>query len=187
MYIRKSVKEELEKYIKTLVTIDEDTHCWHVNAGSRDGYARLDFIRVSEEASNWLKKVTGNRRFVQMHKIMFLLSGGRLPPTKPLCLHKCGMLSRDSRSCVNPKHLKQGNHSDNAADLDSFAKRVRSGKIRKTMTQQQKDEIRKMLLDEVSFRKIAEHFDIHMSCITQTHAPRVEKELNIILPQRTKQ
>ena len=44
MYIPKDIKRELKKYIKSRVTIDDETGCWHAKTdGSRDGYARLCF------------------------------------------------------------------------------------------------------------------------------------------------
>lgn len=83
-------------WAKVALTAD-DTRCWEWQAGRRKSkrpYGRFGFYGRNENA----------------HRVAWFLTHNRMP--NGLVRHTC-----DNPPCVNPNHLLEGTHADNAHDM----------------------------------------------------------------------
>lgn len=85
---------DLERRFWEKVDKRAEDKCWEWTGGTSRGYGKLKFGCITLTA----------------HKVSWFLLHGLVPKGK-LVLHKC-----DNRSCMNPKHLYIGTHSDNMHD-----------------------------------------------------------------------
>lgn len=92
----------LEQFL-SLVNISQDPDaCWiWIGAKNKGEYGKLG------------RKIDGKRKFFCASKVSYLLFRGQIPQGIFVC-HNCP--GRDNPSCVNPKHLWLGSHSDNMKD-----------------------------------------------------------------------
>jgi hypothetical protein len=94
-----------------------------------------------------------------------------------LCvLHTC-----DNRSCVNPDHLWQGTHEDNAKDRqkkDRSADRKGEKHGRSKLDENQVGEILKMLEKGMTQREIAKKYDVDQSTIYKINVRKNWSHLN---------
>ena len=99
------------------------------------------------------------------------------PPDKPLALHAPEICH--NRQCVNPKHLRWGDYLDNKQDSftdGSVAVGVANGRSKLT-----DDEVRAIYVSDLTYRQLAESYDITMQMVGQIKAgkrrARVTKDL----------
>jgi len=119
------------------------------------GYGQVRF-----EKESWLT-----------HRLSWFLFNKR--KTSMLILHSC-----DNRICVNPEHLREGTHLDNTNDKVSRnrqAKGETNGRV--TLTESQVFEIRKLLAQKVSHRKIGSLFGVNKSTITNINRGKTWKHI----------
>lgn len=98
----KTLKERFFKKIR------KTKSCWFWTAHTTRGYGRIGIIR------------NGRPDMGYAHRVSYELHFGKIK-NKLDVLHNC-----DNPSCVNPKHLRLGTHSENMADMVK-RKRVRRG------------------------------------------------------------
>jgi CMP-N-acetylneuraminic acid synthetase len=84
----------IEERFLSKIIIDEKTKCWNWNSTLRDGYGRFKAEK---------KVLTASRFSYEFYKEP-ILEGN-------VIMHIC-----DNTLCVNPDHLLQGTHKDNAQD-----------------------------------------------------------------------
>lgn len=84
----------LEDRFMSKILVDEKTNCWNWNASMRDGYGRFKADKKMMNASRFSFEYFNEK----------ILNGN-------VIMHLC-----DNPKCVNPKHLKQGSHKENAQD-----------------------------------------------------------------------
>lgn len=91
----------------TAITAD-DTRCWIFQGTvvQSSGYGRGRY----------------NNHQVLAHRLAFFLTHNRWPS-------KCILHSCDNRLCVNPKHLREGTHKDNAKDAVERGRQVRGHRV----------------------------------------------------------
>lgn len=86
---------DLKDWLKDRVTVDSH-NCWNWNSSiHRDGYGKIN-----------------KHGFWQAHRLSFYCFNSSTYNKNLLVLHLC-----NNRKCINPKHLYQGNHRDNALDM----------------------------------------------------------------------
>jgi hypothetical protein len=114
----------VEERFMSKVLVDEKTNCWNWNGTLRDGYGRFK--------AN--KKIMNASRFSFEYYNEKILDGN-------VIMHIC-----DNPKCVNPEHLKQGTHKDNAADKVSKNRHVYGEKAwQHKLTEKQVIEIKQKL------------------------------------------
>lgn len=102
------IRKSIDRFFSYLI-IETEVQCYgwrgsFKNNGSGQRYTQLEFLK---------KKHTG-------HRLSFRLFRGKIPEGL-FVLHEC-----DNPGCVNPKHLKLGDHNENMADVRN-RKRAQSG------------------------------------------------------------
>lgn len=120
--------------------------CWICTSHEfdKDGYPR--FVRDK-------KKVMMSRYVFQIYKEQ--IDEGNI------ILHSC-----DNPNCINPKHLSQGTHAENAKDRNNKKRQAfgeRNGNVK--LTESQVLEIKDMVKNKLPQKEIAKKFDISVPLV----------------------
>lgn len=151
--------KEIWKFQQQIKTGDPD-ECWEWQ-GSKllSGYGRTYVLRP--EGQIWLRA----------HRVAFLIDGGTLTPGQPLVLHGC-----NNRLCCNRRHLRAGDHEENAGDRQLAGttnrgerppgKGVRKdGKPWRRFTEAEVIEMRGMYAKGISTPKLGVKYDVNAKVI----------------------
>lgn len=113
-----------------------------------------------------------NGKRMSAHRVIWERKFGPIP--EGLCiLHKC-----DVRNCINPEHLFLGTKTDNNRDRDQKGRTAQGEKIgRAKLKEQDIHQIRKLLKEGVSQRKIAKIFKVHYATISKINTGKHWKYL----------
>lgn len=175
MRFKKEIKTYLLKYIKNHTHTNEDgCHIWNNSNVSRDGYGRVDFVRLRGDIRSYLQDKTGNKAFIQSHKLAHIVNGGSLTKQRPYVLHRC-----NNKGCCNISHLYEGNNSHNQLDANVKSNRKtyeRYGPFKIWLIEQD-------ILKGLSFKRIAKRYDSDISHISRHIAPKLEAK-GYVLNQR---
>lgn len=100
------------------------------------------------------------------HRLSFSEACGDIPKGG-LILHSC-----DNPRCVNPAHLRMGNHKANTADMDSRGRRVsnpqRGGSNPSSLASDETvTNIRRQYVEGVAFADMMAHFSLPLSAIKE--------------------
>ncbi len=115
---------------------------------------------------------------VRVPRLIFMLADGQDIPESMCVCHTC-----DNPSCCNPYHLWLGTQQDNIRDKKGKgrAKGVNIGEKhgRAKLTESDVKEIRRLLCEKVTQRKIAEKFGVDQSAIHLIGARKTWKHLSL--------
>lgn len=145
----------LNEHFWSKVFPEPNSGCWlWVGATIGDGYGT--FLRGSRRGLG-----PDRRRMELAHRLVY---SHWVRPPKQLVLHRC-----DIRACVNPDHLFEGTHADNAADRDrkgraACHKGTNNGRAKLTVVQVR--EIRQLAADGVPKVVLASLFGVTPTQIT---------------------
>lgn len=127
--------------------------CWlWVGAKNSGGYGKLRILS----------------RFIDAHRVSWECAHGPIPVGQHI-LHTC-----DNPPCVNPRHLKLGDHKANIADMMAKGRQVHGEKNgRAKLTAQQVLALRRLRADHGFSRRIlAQRFNIHVRSVDRILAGR---------------
>ena len=97
---------------------------------------------------------------ISAHRFSWTLHFGEIPKGMVVC-HKC-----DNPPCVNPNHLFLGTDADNQRDKKLKGRSARGESNSKAkLTEDNVQEIRRLIKDGLSSRKIAERFGVRHAAI----------------------
>jgi len=131
-----------------LQTEDEDCQIWPF-AKNDNGYARIT--------------IEGKQLLV--HRIVCEKVNGPSTKEKPLALHSCG---NGHLGCASPKHLRWGDHQQNAKDAESHGIHQKGSRNNQAkLTQDQVEEIRKKSSEGIKDQELADQFSVHRVTINR--------------------
>ena len=159
----KATKEEIKDHIKLIIdsNLKKTEWCWEwIGYKDKDGYGRMKFFK----------------KFVHSTKMMWYLIYDAIPENVCVC-HKC-----DNPSCMNPDHLFLGSVRENT--LDAFGKGRRQGRKGSEnnfvkLKEDEVKEIKKMLKDKISQKKIGELFGVSRGAISDISINRNWKHVEV--------
>lgn len=102
---------------------------------------------------------SGGPRSETAHRTSFWLTHGRWP--EPMCLHSC-----DNKLCVNPAHLREGDHRENWEDFKATGRKMKMP-LRKLTDEDIKTIHRLKSEGLLTQRAIAARFGVHESLISR--------------------
>lgn len=112
-------------------------------------------------------------RVMRSHRIAWALDRGR-SPGKRVVRHRC-----DNPPCCNPKHLLAGTQAQNARDAVARGRATGGSTPRPgeenpnhKLTQEQVDEIRRLRMDGITGRSVAEAFGISPAQVSRIHTQK---------------
>ena len=120
--------------------------CWNWKAATESGYGRFGI----------------NGKLFLAHRISWMLSFGDIPEGLDVC-HSC-----DNRLCCNPHHLFPGTQQDNMTDMVLKGRSMRgTGVWQAKLTEDKVIEIRNLISDGFSTRKIGKMFGVTSSTVSK--------------------
>lgn len=98
----------LRDYINERSAKDPNSECflWG-GVTDRQGYGRFYIKHLRQDVKPYFDRFNVTYA-MGVHKLSFVLNGGKLTKSKPLCLHLC-----DVKNCHSMDHLCAGNHHEN--------------------------------------------------------------------------
>lgn len=134
-----------ERFFKKVEKSDEG--CWEwLGAKTRGGYGHMRY----HDGTKWTMK--------RAHIVSHWLHKG---PTRGLLVcHTC-----DNPSCVNPRHLFLGTHSDNGQDM-SRKGRATKGKPAAILSEKEVEDIRRLSKEGMQNKDIATKFKVSRTTIS---------------------
>ena len=153
--------KHIERFWRHVTKLNDD-ECWEWQLGlSVTGYGKMK-IRPKTMAT---------------HRFSFVIHNLYSPE---MVLHSC-----DNRKCVNPKHLRAGNHIENMADMTARNRQatgMRHGFTK--ITDEQVLELRSMYAAGVKMKAIAIHFGINKGSVANIACGRCWRHLPNAQPVR---
>lgn len=100
------------------------------------------------------------------HRLSFAETYGAIPP-KRLVLHSC-----DNPRCVNPAHLRLGDHRENTKDMDARGRRVTNARRGETnpaslLSDAEVSDLRSKYVSGVPFSDLVETFSLPLASIKE--------------------
>lgn len=141
-----SFEEQAIKYIKSIVSINENG-CWiPKNKPRENGYVRSSFL-----GTPWY-----------LHRLSFSAFNGQINEGNDVC-HKC-----DNRACCNPEHLFQGTRLVNMRDAVSKGRQAKGFSLPQTkLTDEDKAVILYLIQKGCKYPDIAILFNVTRHTIGQ--------------------
>lgn len=149
---------DIKEYIKSKVKINTSTGCWEFQGfRNKEGYGRMGW-----RGKQW-----------SAHRLSYVIFNGSIQDTMQI-QHIC-----NNPGCVNPKHLKEGNPSQNSAYMLACRRQIKGekchfAKLRKSDI----NEIRIMRMNGVSYNDIAKKYNVNITTVesviygkTWSHVP----------------
>jgi len=130
--------------MRQFVDVDPVSGCWNWKFYRlKSGYGR--------------KEHCGKK--VYTHRLAYTLANGPIPDGLEV-RHSC-----DNPPCINPDHLSIGTRQQNVDDMVSRGRQAKAARLKQTiLSSEQVKEIR-LLLQDMSERKIAERYGVTRGCI----------------------
>lgn len=159
--------ETIEERFWRRTNIKSDVDCWEwTNSKDEKGYGLFSI----------------GRKTFRAHRIAYELKNGKIPKGMLVC-HTC-----DNPSCVNPNHLFIGTNLDNCKDkiLKERAMYV-CGELQghSKITDLQVEEIRKMRVDGIKLKDIAEKFGITETTVSDITNYKSRKRVTNYYPKKS--
>ena len=129
--------------------------------------------KVVDENVNGYGRIGIQGKLYLMHRISWIIKNGDLKNELSVC-HKC-----DNRKCVNPNHLFLGTHEENIKDMVLKNRQCRGEKVsRSKLKESDVLQIKTMLNEGLSTRKIAKMFGINCASVSKIQTGRLWSWLN---------
>lgn len=177
--MNRKVKQEIIEYIRNHSEPDSESDCilW-TGLSSRENYGLISISSLPTTTREYVRSTYNIEYAIAAHKLSFLANGGKYTKSQTLTLHSTECVSK---LCLNPNHLRRGNHVVNRLDLDV----VRGPQNGNRVTDESiKRRIRTAIIDGCSFYSIAREHNMFISQVMR-YADAIENQNpDIKLPQR---
>jgi hypothetical protein len=142
-------KDPKERFFSS-IRKDPETDCWLWNNIPAENYG---YILIGKEG----EKKNGQ---IGAHRYSWIVHNGSIPDGL-LVLHRC-----DTPACVNPRHLFLGTYLDNARDRAAKGRSARQAGEASPRARFTADQVRAILADPRSHRRIAAAYGASKSAIS---------------------
>jgi len=157
-------QKDIDRFWSYVIKGDED-ECWWWQ-----GSIKYEHV---PDARGW---ICIEKKQIQAHRFSLAISLGRHIATGLSALHEC-----DNPLCVNPKHLYEGNQTDNMRDKVIRARFAKT--CPRKLNLEKAREIRKKHKDGVKVPELAKEYDVRIATIYHVLQGRIWNTDCIVVPE----